>query len=94
MLLQILAEQAATVMHPTNGQQRSPPHRSVQLRKLPAARRTLGRWSVGKVRTENGGYGCGRLSGWDGPEHLRLLFFVKCSRFDIATCQQPNQVFC
>jgi hypothetical protein len=44
----MITEQAATVMHPTNGQRRSPPHRSAPLRKLPAPRRTLGRWSVGK----------------------------------------------
>ena len=35
---------------------------------LPAARRILGRWSVGKVITENGGHGCRRLTGWDGKE--------------------------
>jgi hypothetical protein len=40
----------------------------LQLRILPAARRTLGFWSVGKVRTENGGHGCRRLTGWDGKE--------------------------
>ena len=48
MMLQILAEQAATVMRPTNGQRRSPPYRSAPLRTLPAARREPGRWSVGK----------------------------------------------
>ena len=40
----------------------------LHLWKLPAARRTLGRWSVSKVRSENGGHGCRRLYGWDSMD--------------------------